>query len=381
MFADHADNSTDETLKALYFGKSNFDLDIDQKVEGLGFVGNSIPVTQSFFYNFDENKYKKRHNDPLLKELSYAYLKKDSTYNIANEIRKFGSEIAIHTMSYFIDTDQNLLEGLKFIKNEKIKTWIDHALWSQTENLTNSAYKRTIYNKKLSEHYYEHGLRNFWVGASENNYSGKKDNNMFYINGKEAFQQIVWTNDLYGDNFRIFPSQYVGDKKKVEYYSKKNLKKFTDNLGYSILHTYLTGVKKYKNKFYYNYDNEKNLFEISQKFNQMLRNLKAYQDQGLIWNTTVGEFIDHQVYLENITIKKIEHNKFKLINNNKEKKNISLIINKMMDRKKNSQNMSLLENTVISSKNLDIIKIKNLSKNSMMINFEIGNGDHFLKIN
>jgi hypothetical protein len=380
MFADHADNSTDETLKALYFGKSNFNFNTDQKIEGLGFVGNSIPVTQSFFYNFDENEYKKKLKDPLRKDLSYAYLKKDSTYKIADEIRKYGSEIAIHTMSYFIDTDENLLEGLKFIKNEKIKTWIDHYLNTQTENLSNSAYKRSINKKKLSEYYYDHGLRNFWVGASENNNNDNKDNNMFYVNGKEAFQQIVWRNDLYGDNFRIFPSVYISEKKKVKYYSKRNLKKFTENLGYSILHTYLTGVGKYKNKFYYNYDNEKKLFLISPEFNQILKNLKTYQDEGLIWNTTVAEFIDHQIYLENIIIKKLEHNEFKLINSNKEKKNISVIINKKINRKK-PQQMNSLENIITSSKNLNIIKIKNLSKNSIMINFEIENGDHFLKIN
>jgi len=101
-------------------------------------------------------------------------------------------------------------------------------------------------------------------------------------------------------------------------FSSENLDEFVQNRGVAIIHFYPAFVGKT-----FGYDNgiwieEENEIIINEDFDNMLKRMAKYRDNGKIYFTTIKNYLDYQVKLENIELNFLPDNSLLIINNNDE---------------------------------------------------------------
>ena len=124
VFTEHADETSIETQRAVYFGSEEI---IDTSNAIGGFVGNRIPVTKSVFYS--------NPGDTI--NMSIHNSSESSEYtDFLNQLFAAGLyDICLHTPEFLNSNRAILEESIEFMKIRfNTITWIDHGFYSGKEN-------------------------------------------------------------------------------------------------------------------------------------------------------------------------------------------------------------------------------------------------------
>lgn len=325
IWTEHADWTDIRTHRALYFGSEN----IKNPPESVGgFVKNGIPVTKSVFYcNPDSIKNCNASFKSSFKGLICNIKQNDEFKIFLDSLAKYNNEICLHTPEQYTTNRKTLDEALDFMKNNyNSKTWIDHgydnSLHNNRENIicdgTDS--KSEYYALDLWKKF---GVKYFWNAFYEDKPVFSKytyQNTLIspYIGFGDMFPTpVFWKNKSIADDTYSWKTDGVTDNAKGNMwgylYNSTTFNDLVNHWGVITNHTYPASVNINNGFWIYNKNNE---IVIHPELNIALELLKKYKDKGLIYITTIGNFLDYQLALKNIEIKVLSNKKVLIKNNN-----------------------------------------------------------------
>jgi hypothetical protein len=344
IFTEHADFSDIRTQRAVNYGSEDI---INFKDAIGGFAKYKIPVTKSAFY----------HNPDKTNNYHFNHKFNSEVCNIKNmpnylfmlqEMHENGYEICLHTPEESTTKLNYLEEALNYFKTHfNSKSWIDHG-YDNSYNNNREDLACDGFNK-LSPIYAQPLLKKFNVNYFWNCYN----------EDSAVFSKYGYSNNIkhpyggFGDfmPFTDYSKHLINNETVISwqasslllphddsmweyYYNDKTLQTVANDYDVIINHCYPARVDSLTGF----YDlTDKNKFVINNKFNNMLEKLSVFRDAGKINTTTVKNFLDYNIAVENIKYTIIDEHTIKLKNGNDFKiESLSMILkaNKVMVNQK-----------------------------------------------
>lgn len=330
IFTEHADNTNLMTQRAVYFGNSSIHSS-DSAIGG--FVKHSIPVTKSIFYTNNSKSNNSNWNEEFYEEDISAKSNKEYQFFL-NELFKRGIyEVALHSADPVTESHSDTKEALEYVsQNFKSKTWIDHGMSSGSIN------REAFVSDGLdssSDHFRgdlwkNYSIKYFWNSSYEklsdcsslrakfadfrilqliyclsDRYFGDI-NNLRYSDGEQVPTPVYWRNNYQSGDFISWGTQRHAGHHSAKLWSfilrDEVIKKLINEQGLAIIHFYPAFVGR---RFgYYNgiWEQANSKIVISKEFDFMLSKLSYYRDKKKLHLTTISDFLDYQLLIENIHI-------------------------------------------------------------------------------
>jgi len=346
VFTEHADETSIETQRAVYFGSEEI---IDTSNAIGGFVGNRIPVTKSVFYS--------NPGDTI--NMSIHNSSESSEYtDFLNQLFAAGLyDICLHTPEFLNSNRAILEESIEFMKIRfNTITWIDHGFYSGKEN--RESFVCDGFNSEsdyyVADLWQKYNTLYFWNTAVELHL--KKINTSLrgwraYLSPREMKEMGVFLSGIEllkrrendgkyesnsflkrkGDSYPT-PIYYQHPSRTGQFYSwattfakeygilsedevrveNDRILRLIKDWGVFINHGYFPRIRTGNDVI-----NEVNgKLVIDPYFNQILRIMSEYRDSGDLYITTIRELMDYWIMLEKITFEYLQNGDIIVYNNN-----------------------------------------------------------------
>ena len=320
IWTEHADWTDIRTHRATYFGSENI---TDTAGATGGFVKYDIPVTKSVFYTNPDsiNNFNASHELFKSKELS---IKKSTDFlDFLGQISAKGSEVCLHTPDHYTTNPEILNDALKFMKERfGSKSWIDHGYNNLPINNREDIVCDGAFTDYVKQAWRNYDVKYFWNPYMEDfhNYSGWSfDNSIEKIYNQfgnsfprpDYFKHETITGDLI---LWMTPAvTYIAKNMWHFYFSDERLSDFINNWSVEINHCYPAWTSP--SKGFWEYDKD-NVIVAQKGFNETLKKMSSLKKKKLLNVTTVGEFIDYGIKLNNISYTVLPDGRIKISNNN-----------------------------------------------------------------
>jgi len=326
IWTEHADFSNIRTNRATYFGSEEIS---HPKNSTGGFIKYNIPVTKSVFYDNPDGITNAEISEGNFTELESAIQTDTSFHTFLMQIKDRDIEICLHTPEQFTTTPGQLEKALNFTKeNFSSVSWIDHGYNNHIENnredlMCDGLLKRSPYFAAgLWEKY---GVRYFWNAYYEDYFTfqdwkfGSSIEPFYSGFGDFMPKPDYWKHPTRSGEIIHWPTStvlYIEHEGLWEYfYNEQKLKEFVENWAVEMNHCYPAWVDPKKGFWTYNADS---IIVAQAGFNKTLERMAVLRDNQQLNVTTVKEFIDYQLLLENIDFQLMPDGRIKIINNNQQ---------------------------------------------------------------
>ncbi len=371
IFTEHADKGNLRTHRAAYFGSES--IICSEDAVG-GFCGHRIPVTKSVFFDeFDDGL--SCQEDSSENEREYL--------DFLDQIYALGSELCLHTPEEGNSTRYFMEESMKFMeKRYNACSWIDHGMYPGNTN--REAYSADgldpSSNNYAADLWEEYNVKYFWSPAVEAlRYSSPEpslkksllkfklkefftelwsrysflttfgDNNLFealvkIIQGNLPMQELnsqrpfmgnsfptplFWQNPTYSKQFYSWPTEFVyygatWHMDSVNMISEqRQLDKLIENRGIFFNHGYFVRNAESDGILYLH----EGRLTIDPHFDNLLKYMDMKRNDGNLLLTTVRDFLDYRLQIENIVFDYKPDGSIDIMNNNQfEVKGLALAI-------------------------------------------------------
>lgn len=307
VWTEHADFSDLRLHKAVYYGSEK--INEPDKAVG-GFVGNSIPVTKSYFYSNPENL-NNAEKVGFLPGMVESY-KEDPAFAVfLKQLYESGYEICLHTPDPNTSNRNLISEALEKNKREFFSsTWIDHGYdnseKSNRENLMCDGTDSTS-NWYCADLWKKYGINYLWNSFYEdtNIFAGYGFNSFFsypYSGWGDAFPvPVYWRSKTRTADFIHWGTMSTWDPPEQTYwqyfFNNLRLNDLVNNRSSVILHSYPARVDSSSGYYLF----KDGVAIANESFNDALKTLSGYRRQSKIWLTTIHEMLDYRLLLEKIS--------------------------------------------------------------------------------
>jgi hypothetical protein len=322
IWTEHADWTDMRTHRAVNFGREDI-LNIEEAVGG--FAKYEIPVTKSVFYHNPDNI-----SNELISKGSFkgwhATIKSDTAFlPFLKQLNQAGFEICLHTPEQFTSNRQFMDEALGFMQTEfGSPTWIDHGYNNNpSNNRENVACDGFNIDSPqfAADLFRKYGIRNFWNPY----YEDVRPYDAWHFYGNLIFPYPGF-GDCFPDrmisrNPRRFDGILWSTGSSLELKNPSLWNYFFDTtrllglLNYHsvyINHVYPAWVDKNIGFWTKNADGD---IVASEPFNQALSRIHALHLAGRLLPLTMGEFLNYQESVQQISYS-IQNDGSILIENN-----------------------------------------------------------------
>ncbi len=308
LWTEHADYSDLLLQRAVNFGSDSI---VMSTAAIAGFVKNKIPVTKSVFY---------ANPDAVNNSVKAGFLSSEIA-NVSgtpgfreflHDLEKQGQEICLHTPDQFTTSRGLLEDALADMKNDfNCVNWIDHgydnARKSNRENLVCDGLdeKSRYYSADLWQKY---GVKYFWNCFYE-------DTSLYTPYAFNSFLSLPYSG--WGDRFPV-PEYWQHSTRSGDfvhwrttgtldppdgdlwnyYFSDARLQDLIYQRGTSVLHVYPARADS-TNGFY---EMKEGHFQIQESFEKILQRQSILRDEGLLHLSTVRDYLDYQLALEQVEV-------------------------------------------------------------------------------
>lgn len=324
IWTEHADYSNIRTNRATYFGSENIQL--AENAEG-GFLYYKIPVTKSVFYNNPDQITNAEISGGAFTGMESAILTDTAFHGFLKQIEQLGIEICLHTPDQFTTTKNDLVEALNYTQqNFGSKTWIDHGYNNLLKNnredfMCDGLLKKSPYY--AAESWEKYGVQYFWNAYYEDFFTFEKWRfgsflESYYCGfGDFMPKPDYWLHPTRSAGFIHWPTStvlYIENNDLWNYFfNDQNLETFVNNWSVEVNHCYPAWVDPRKG--FWTYDIDSTI--IAQPgFNTTLEKMSDLNIEGQLNVTTIEEFLDYQIVLENIDYKILPDGRVVVTNNN-----------------------------------------------------------------
>jgi len=326
IWTEHADFSNIRTNRATYFGSEK--INHPENSTG-GFIKYNIPLTKSVFYDNPDGITNTEISEGNFTGLESAIQTDTSFHTFLMQIKDRDIEICLHTPEQFTTTPEQLENALSFTKENFVSvSWIDHGYNNHIENnredlMCDGLLKRSPYFAAgLWEKY---GVRYFWNAYYEDyfTFQGWKFGSSiepFYSGFGDFMPKLdYWQHPTRSGEIIHWPTStvlYFENEGLWDYfYNVQNLKEFVENWSVEMNHCYPAWVDPKKGFWTYNADS---VIVAQAGFNKTLERMAMLRDNQQLNVTTVKEFIDYQLLLENIDYQLMPDGRIKITNDNQQ---------------------------------------------------------------
>ncbi len=308
IWTGHADFTDIRTNRAVYFGSENI---VNANNASGGFVKYHIPVTKSVFYDNPDGVTNTKDSDGLINSLECSIMTDSSFYSLLEQLHKQGDEICLHTPENYTSTHKRMKTALRFMRDHfGSPTWIDHGYNNHLENnredlvCDGTVRKSGNYMLKLWKKY---GVRYFYNPYYED-YSTFGKWAFFDFTGKPyaGFGDFLPNPDFWKHPTRTgdivhWPTKgvfYAPRESDWNYYfNDQVLNEFIAERGVKINHCYPPRVNPAKGFWEYGPDST---IIAAPGFNNTLKRMFALKKAGLLNVTTIKDFLDYRLAVENV---------------------------------------------------------------------------------
>lgn len=333
IFTEHADFSDLRAQRAVNYGSEDV---VHFKDAIGGFAKYNIPVTKSVFYHNPDHVNNRVFNKNFHSEL--CNIKSMPDYLIMlQEMYRHGFDICLHTPEENTTTIPYLTEALRYFKTHfNSKTWIDHGYENSFKN-NREDFVCDGFNQQSKWYaqplFKKFGVNYFWNCYNEDSaiYSDYQFANHIkkpFIGFGDFIPLPDYTKHIINGesiiSWQASSTLFPNDGSMWAYcFSDEKLRRFISDYEISINHCYPARVDSFTGF----YDvTSKGKIVINNEFNKVLEKLALYRDKGDIRTTTVKDFLDYSLSLENIEYIIVNTHQIKLINHNAfDVKGLSLI--------------------------------------------------------
>jgi len=326
IWTEHADFTEIRTNRASYYGSEKIN---NPKDATGGFIKYNIPVTKSVFYdNPDKITNTEISNGVFTGQESAIRTDKDF-HDFLEQISSRDIEICLHTPEQFTTTPTRLKKALKFFRGHYGSvSWIDHGYNNHLENnredlMCDGLLKRSpYYAARLWKKY---GVKYFWNAYYEDYFTfadWKFDSSIEpYYAGYGDFmpKPDYWRHPTRSGNIIHWPTStvlYISNDEMWDYFfNEQNLNDFVADWSVEMNHCYPAWVNPQKGFWTYDTDS---VIVAQPGFNRTLERMASLRERKELNITTVKEFIDYQLKLENIEYDVLSDGRIRITNHNRE---------------------------------------------------------------
>jgi hypothetical protein len=339
IWTEHADWTDIRTNRAAYFGSENI---VQAEDANGGFVFYNIPVTKSVFWDNPDEIRNTNISGGKFNSKESSIMADTSFYSFLQEIYPLGNEICLHTPEQFTTTPQRLETALQFMQDKFASpSWIDHGYNNKIQNnredlICDGSVKESAYFalglwekygvKYLWNAYYEEYFPFTQMRFSNNlekPYSGFGD---FYPK-PDYWQHPSRTASVY--HWPTASVLFVSENRLWDYYfGEKVLRHFVNDWAVEINHCYPAWTDPKKGFWIWSGDST---IIAAPGFNRTLQRMAALRDEGKLNVTTIRDFMDYQLALEQIKYEILADGAIRITNlSNKEIKGLSLATHSLL---------------------------------------------------
>ncbi len=323
IWTEHADWTDIRTNRATFFGSEKISSPADATG---GFVFYNIPVTKSVFWANPDKISNAEISDGKFNSQESTIMDDADFHTFLNEINALGHDICLHTPEQFTTTPKRLEDALDFMKsNFASPSWIDHGYNNKSQNnredliCDGSIEKSDYFARNLWK---EYGVKYFWNAYYEeyfpfsemrfsNNlekpYSGFGD----YYPKPEFWQHLSRTASIY--HWPTTSVLFVPENRLWDYYfSAQVLNHFVDDWAVEINHCYPAWVDAAKG--FWLWGNDSTII-AAPGFNRTLQRMAALRDEGKLNVTTIRDFFNYQLAVEQISYEIFSDGSIQIANN------------------------------------------------------------------
>lgn len=316
IFTEHADFTDMKTQYAVNFGSE--DIHTYQDATG-GFAKYNIPVTKSIFYVNPTHQNNNVANKNFNTEI--CNLKGTPSYeNFLKQLHQNDFEICLHSPEHQSSNRKTLEEALSYLqKNYNSKSWIDHGYSNGIENnredfmcdgLNPSSpfYAADLWRKYNTQYFWNGYNEHHWLFTQ---YKHKNSLNDIYHGWGDQFPQPdYWLQEK---GIYSWPSNqhfvFSNATKWQEIYCEENIRDLVYNQGTCINHCYPSSVDD-ESVFFER--NEKGKYVAKKEFNKALELLDKYRTKKLLNVTTIREYLDYRIAVDQIEYRIISKHKIEI---------------------------------------------------------------------
>ena len=324
IWTEHADFSNIQTNRATYFGSE--EITEPDEANG-GFVFYNIPVTKSVFYDNPDQITNAEISGGTFTGLESAIKTDTAFHRFLNQMHKQEIEICLHTPEQYTTTAKQLEAALNFTKiHFNLKTWIDHGYNNLLHNNREDFMCDGLLEKSpfyAAEQWKRYGVKYFWNAYYEDYFTfenwkfGSTIEPFFQGYGDFMPKPDFWLHPTRSSKFIHWPTStvlYVENDGLWDYFfNDQNLNLFIENWSVEMNHCYPAWVDPKKG--FWTYDADSTI--VAQPgFNRTLEKMANLKKEGRLNVTTVKEFLDYQLLLENVDYQLLTDGRIRVTNNN-----------------------------------------------------------------
>ncbi len=309
IWTEHADWTDIRTNRAAFFGSEKISNSTDATG---GFVFYNIRVTKSVFWDNPDKISNAEVSGGKFNSQESTIMADTAFHDFLSQLHLLGHEICLHTPEQFTTTPESLETALDFMqKTFNSPTWIDHGYNNKIQN--NREDLVCDGSNRKSKHYSidlwkKYGIKYLWnpyhedyfsfkgmhfSDKLEKPYSGYGD---FYPN-PDYWQHPSRTNSLY--HWPTSSVLFVTSIGLWDYFfNEQVLKSFVDDWAVEMNHCYPAWVDPAKG--FWIWDNDSTIV-AAPGFNKSLQRMAALRDDGILNLTTIQDFLDYRLAVEQIS--------------------------------------------------------------------------------
>ncbi len=324
IWTEHADFSDIRTNRAAYYGSEKIN-----RPEGAmgGFVKYGIPVTKSVFYDNPDRITNAKVSDSAFTGLECAILTDTAFRGFLDQIKDYQTEICLHTPEQYTTTPAQLEGALRFTKKQYGSvSWIDHGYNNHLQNnredlMCDGLLKKSPYY--AAGLWKKYGVKYFWNAYYEDyfTFAGWKFGSSIepYYAGYGDFmpKPDYWRHPTRSGQFIHWPTStvlYINRDEMWDYFfNEQNLNDFVDDWSVEMNHCYPGWTDPQKGFWTYGIDS---VIVAQPGFNRTLERMVLLKQERRLNVTTVKDFLDYQLLLENILYELLPDGRVKITNQN-----------------------------------------------------------------
>ena len=334
VWTEHADFTDIRTNRAVFYGSE--EITLPGSAIG-GFEKYDIPVTKSVFYYNPDSITNEETSSGKFPGLESAILEDDLFRDFLYQLHETGHEICLHTPEQFSTTPKAMKKSLKYMKRKFTSpTWIDHGYNNGIENNREDIVcdglneRSNFYSAKLWKKY---GVQYFWntyyedLGTFDSLTFGEFISKPYFGFGDHIPDPDYFQHPSRTGEFWHWPT------KSVLYADNDDLWEFLFNE--TVLNDFVNGWCVQFNHCYPAWTNPEKGFWFADEagtikacfgFNKTLERMAGLRDQGLLNLTTVNQFMDYQLAIENVGYNILQDGSVEIVNKGKQKiKGLSMV--------------------------------------------------------
>ncbi len=322
IWTEHADFTDIRTNRAVYFGADTIK---NAEVATGGFVKYGIPVTKSIFYNNPDSVTNTDDSGGLFTSLECSIITDPSFFVLLEQLYDHGNEICLHTPENSTSNRKRMKKALRFMRdNFGSPTWIDHGYNNHLENnredlVCDATIKSSgNYLLKLWEKY---GVNYFYNPYYEDYFTFDKWQFYNFLSkpypgfGDFLPDPGYWKHPSRTGDIVHWPTKsvfYAPRESDWDYYfNDQVLEEFIANRSTEINHCYPARVNPAKGFWRYGPDSA---IVAAPGFNATLERMAALKKAGRLNITTIKDFLDYQLAVENVKYELLPGGRVKITN-------------------------------------------------------------------